>query len=105
MPVREIAGISVDVDAEGFMTHPDQWNENIAKVLATEEGIAELSNEHMKVIDFIRKDFKEKGQAPTIRRMNKVGGIPTKELYELFPKGPAKKAARIAGLGKPQGCV
>jgi len=105
MPVREIAGVQVDVDDEGFMTNPDQWNEEIARVLAAEEGIAELTPGHLQVIKFMRDDFKEKGQPPTIRRMNKVGGIATKDLYEWFPKGPAKKAARISGLGKPQGCV
>jgi tRNA 2-thiouridine synthesizing protein E len=105
MPVREIAGVQVDFDDEGFMTNPDQWTEEIAKVLASEEGISELTEGHMKVINFIRSDFKEKGTAPTIRRMNKVGGIATKDLYDWFPQGPAKKAAKISGLGKPQGCV
>jgi dissimilatory sulfite reductase related protein len=105
MPVREIAGVQVDFDDEGFMTNPDQWTEDIAKVLAAEEGISELTDGHMKVVAFVRADFKEKGAAPTIRRMNKVGGISTKDLYAWFPQGPAKKASKISGLGKPQGCV
>ncbi len=105
MPVKEIAGNQVDVDDEGFMTNPDQWNEDIAKVLAAEEGIAELTDGHWKVINFVRSDYAEKGQVPTIRRMKKVGNIPTKDLYDLFPNGPAKKAAKVSGLSKPQGCV
>lgn len=105
MPVKEIAGVQVDLDDEGFMTNPDQWTEEIAKALAAEEGISELTEGHWKVINFVRSDFKEKGQVPTIRRMKKVGNIPTKDLYELFPDGPAKKAAKVSGLGKPQGCV
>lgn len=105
MPVNEIAGVQVDVDDDGFLTNPDQWTEDIAKVLAAEEGVPELTEAHWKVINFIRSDYKEKGQIPTIRRMKKVGNIPTKELYELFPDGPAKKAARVSGLSKPQGCV
>ena len=105
MPVKEIAGVQVDFDDEGFMTNSDQWSKEIAAVLAKEEGIDALTDGHWKVIDYIRADFAEKGQAPSIRRMNKVGGIPTKDLYELFPQGPAKKAAKISGLGKPQGCV
>lgn len=104
MPVREIAGIRVDLDDEGFMTNPDQWNEEIANVLAREEDI-ELTEAHWKVVNFMRDDYKEKGQAPTVRRINKVGGIATKDLYDLFPKGPVKKAAKISGLSKPQGCV
>ncbi len=105
MPVKEIAGVQVDLNDEGFMTNPDQWTEEIAVELAKEEDIQELTDGHWKIIKFMRSDYKEKGQAPTVRRMNKVGGIPTKELYDLFPKGPAKKAAKISGLGKPQGCV
>ena len=105
MPLKEIAGAQVNVDDEGFLTDPNQWNEAIAGAIAKEEGIEPLTDAHWKVINFIREDFKEKGQVATIRRINKVGGIATKDLYELFPQGPAKKAARIAGLSKPQGCV
>ena len=105
MPEKSIAGYNVQVDEEGFMTNPDEWNEDIAREIAKEEGIPELTDRHWDAINFIRKDFKEKGAPPTIRRMNKVGGVPTKEMYSLFPDGPAKKAAKISGLGKPQGCV
>jgi len=105
MAVKEVAGVQIDVDDEDFMTNPDQWNEDIARALAAEEGIAELTEKHWQIINFIRKDAKEKGQVPTIRRMNKAGGIQTKDLYELFPNGPAKKAAKISGYPKPQGCV
>ena len=104
MPTRTIANTEVEFDDEGFMTDPKQWNRDIAVEIAKEEGI-EMTDGHWKVIDFIRKDAEENGQAPTIRRMNRVGGIPTKELYDLFPQGPAKKAAKIAGYPKPQGCV
>ena len=105
MPTREIAGVQVEVDAEGFMTNPQQWSEAVAAVLAKEEGIDPLTDAHWKVLKFMREDFLEKGQVATIRRLNKVGGIATKDLYDLFPQGPAKKAAKIAGLSKPQGCV
>ena len=105
MSVKTIAGTSVDVDAEGFMTNPDQWTKEIAQEIAKEEGITALTDAHWRVIDFMRKDFKEKAAIPTIRRLNKVAGFDIKELYALFPNGPAKKAAKISGLGKPQGCV
>lgn len=104
MTEKKIANVTVDVDAEGFMTNASQWNEEIAKALANEEGL-ELTEEHFKVISFMRKDYAENGTAPSIRRLNKVGGISTKDLYSLFPDGPAKKAAKISGLPKPQGCV
>lgn len=105
MAVREIAGKSVEFDEEGFMVNPEDWTEEIAKVLAKEVGINELNDEHWKVIEFSRTDFQEKGEPPTLRRITKVGGVPTKSLYKLFPKGPAKKVARISGLGKPTGCI
>ncbi|MFQ5602948.1 MAG: TusE/DsrC/DsvC family sulfur relay protein [bacterium] len=96
---------TVEVDAEGFLVNPDDWTEELAIELAKEVGINELTDGHWKVIRFMRQDFKEKGQIPTIRRIKNAGGVPTKDLYRLFPEGPAKKAAKIAGLGKPQGCV
>ncbi len=102
---REIAGKTVQMDEEGFMADPTQWNEDIAAALAKEEGIDELTPLHWKVIEFSRNDFMERGEPPTLRRITKEGGVSTKEIYQLFPKGPAKKVARIAGLGKPTGCI
>jgi tRNA 2-thiouridine synthesizing protein E len=87
------------------MKNLDQWNEEIAKELALLEGINELTESHWKVINYMRKEFKEKGDAPSIRKLTKESGIDTKTLYALFPKGPAKKAAKIAGLPKPKGCI
>lgn len=105
MPTKTIAGKTVEVDDEGYLRNPDDWTEDMAPELAKEEGINELTEGHWKVIRFIRDDFKVKGQIPTIRRMKNAGGIPTNELYQLFPQGPAKKSAKVAGFGKPQGCV
>ena len=105
MPNKTFAGKTVEVDDEGFLSNPDDWTEEMAPEIAKEEGINELTEGHWKVINFIRQDFKEKGQIPTIRRMKNAGGIATSELYQLFPQGPAKKSAKIAGFGKPQGCV
>jgi tRNA 2-thiouridine synthesizing protein E len=105
MTQRLLGNATVDVDAEGFMTNPAQWTRVVAGAIAKEEGIAELTPAHWKVIEFMQKEFKETGQPPTIRKINKSGIMGTKELYELFPGGPAKKAAKIAGLKKPEGCV
>ena len=105
MPTKMLAGKEIEVDAEGFLVNPADWNEDIAKQIAQEEGIESLTDGHWKVINYIRKDFEETGQIPSIRRMKNAGGIPTGELYNLFPNGPAKKSAKIAGHGKPQGCV
>lgn len=105
MSTRTLAGVEIEIDEQGYMTNLDQWTKDIAVALAVEEGIDELTDQHWKVIAFVRKETKESGQAPTIRKINKKGGVPTKELYALFPDGPGKKAAKIAGVPKPVGCV
>lgn len=105
MPKKEIAGVSVDVNEEGYLTNSSQWNREIAMAIAKEEGIEILNDFHWQVIEFLQKDYKEKGVLPTIRRVQKAGGISTKEFYAHFPDGPLKKAAKIAGLPKPQSCV
>ena len=105
MATRTIAGKTVQVNDEGFMTNPAEWSKEIAAEIAKEEGVAELTPAHWKVIEYIQKDFKESGQVPSIRKLNKSGVISTKELYDLFPGGPAKKAAKISGMKKPEGCV
>ena len=105
MLTRIICGKSVLVNDEGFMTNPAEWSQEIAAELAKEEGIVELTPAHWKVIEFCRADAKASGAAPTLRRITSTAGVTTKELFGLFPKGPAKKVARIAGLGKPEGCV
>jgi TusE/DsrC/DsvC family sulfur relay protein len=104
MPVTTIAGRDVHVDAEGFLTAHDEWDADLAKQLAAQIGI-ELTDAHWKAIRFLRDDFAAQGETPTLRRVTVVGGIPTKTLFELFPKKPAKKMAYIAGLPKPRGCV
>ena len=104
MPVTTIEGHEIHVDAEGFMTEYDEWDEDLAKVLAKNIDI-DLTDEHWKVLRFLRDDFKSQGETATTRRVQTVGGIPTKEQFTLFPKKPAKKMAYIAGLPKPHGCV
>ena len=105
MTVDTIAGTPVDVNEEGFLTDPSQWNEDIAVELARREGIDLLTDRHWTVIRFMRKEFAEKGTGPTVRVLGKTSGVSVKELYQLFPKGPAKIAARIAGIPKPRGCI
>lgn len=105
MSTKEIAGKTVNVDEEGFLANPADWNEEIAVELAQEIGIGELTETHWQVINFCRSDFEAQGTAPGLRRITKVGGVPTKQLYKLFPKGPAKKVAKVSGLGKPTGCI
>jgi tRNA 2-thiouridine synthesizing protein E len=97
--------LKIALDAEGFMTNPDQWTPEIAEALAEEEGIAPLGERRWLVINFVREETKKMGEFPTLRGITKRSGVDTKELYELFPKGPAKKIARISGYPKPKGCL
>ena len=104
MPVIEIANKQVTVNEEGFLTVYDEWNEEIAKVLAQQIDV-EMTEAHWNIIKFLREDFKTQGETATSRRVQTVGGVPVKEQFALFPKKPAKKMAYIAGLPKPKGCV
>ena len=100
-----VAGHAVELNDEGFFLDPDQWTEDMATEIATNEGITELTDKHWQVIRFMRKEYAEKGTGPTVRVLGKTSGVSVKELYELFPKGPAKTAAKIAGIPKPRGCI
>jgi dissimilatory sulfite reductase related protein len=105
MTMTLIAEAPVDVDAEGFLTNHEQWNETIAEAIARDNGIPELTERHWLVVRFMRDRYLSTGSAPSIRSLGKESGVPVKELYELFPKGPAKLAAKIGGIPKPKGCI
>lgn len=105
MDTAEMVNKTLQRDADGHLANKNDWNEKVAEELAKEEGIEKLSEMHWVVINFMRKEFAEKGDAPSIRKLTKESGVDTKELYSLFPKGPAKKSAKIAGLPKPKGCI
>ena len=105
MTTRTLAGREVELNDEGFFEQPDQWDRDIAVELARDEGIDPLTDRHWQVIDFMRQEYFEKGTGPTVRMLGKTSGVSVKELYQLFPKGPAKVAAKIAGIPKPRGCI
>jgi TusE/DsrC/DsvC family sulfur relay protein len=104
MPLTTMNGRSIHINDEGFLTQYDEWDEELAATLARNIGI-ELTDEHWRVIRFLRHDYEAKGESPTTRRVQAVGGFPVKEQFQLFPKKPAKKMAYIAGIPKPHGCV
>lgn len=96
---------TVVLDQDGHLANREDWTEELAQELAYHEDIGELTGRHWEVINFIRDEFDKNGDAPSIRKLTKQSGVSTKELYQLFPKGPAKKAAKVAGLPKPKGCI
>jgi TusE/DsrC/DsvC family sulfur relay protein len=104
MPTTTIDGRVLHVDSEGFLTEYDEWNEEIASMLARQIGI-ELTDEHWKALNFLRRDYQDKHETATLRRVSTGSGVPTKSLFSLFPGKPAKKMAYVAGLPKPRGCV
>jgi tRNA 2-thiouridine synthesizing protein E len=105
MSTTTFAGIEVEVNEDGFMLNPDQWTPEIAAEIGREHGIDPLTERHWEVIDFCRRDYAEKGEPPGVRRITKQTGIPMKEMYQLFPKGPGILSAKISGLTKPKSCI
>jgi dissimilatory sulfite reductase related protein len=97
--------LEYETDTEGFLANPADWNEEIAVEIAHANGISELTDRHWLVVRFMRERFLTTGTAPTIRSLGKESGVPVKELYALFPKGPAKLAAKVGGIPKPRGCI
>jgi tRNA 2-thiouridine synthesizing protein E len=105
MTTATYAGLSVEVDAEGFLQNHQEWTKEIAAEIAANTGIEELTDRHWMVIEFMRTRWLDTGSAPSIRTLGKESGVPIKELYQLFPKGPAKLAAKVGGIPKPRGCI
>jgi len=105
MPMFEQGDVSIEVDEDGFIVNPDDWSEAVAAALAGGEGVDELTEEHWKVMNYLRDYYQKFGVAPMIRKLCKETGFPLKKIYDLFPSGPAKGACKLAGLPKPTGCV
>ena len=98
-----IAGVSVNLNEEGYLTDPSQWNEDIAMEIAKEEGI-NLTDKHFEILHYLRDKYSA-GEQLTIRKVGKSGITDIKGLYQLFPGGPLKKSSKIAGIPKPASCV
>ncbi|MBS3977279.1 MAG: TusE/DsrC/DsvC family sulfur relay protein [Syntrophomonadaceae bacterium] len=98
-------GKKVELDEDGFLQEPELWNEDLAMQLAKMEEVEELTEDHWKVVNYLREYFQEYGIAPMVRKLCKDTGFDLKKIYALFPSGPAKGACKIAGLTKPTGCV
>ena len=105
MATLDLAGKTMEVDGDGFLTQPELWTEEIAALIAQLDGVGEMNEKHWAVVRIIRRNFEEKGMAPMVRTICQETGLKLKEIYELFPLGPARGACRVAGLPKPDGCV
>lgn len=105
MSLVKLGNFEIEMDGDGFIVDPSQWNRELAAEIAKADGIEELSDDHWKIITIIRTNFEEKGLAPMVRVICKETGLKLREIYDLFPLGPARGACRVAGLPKPDGCV
>jgi tRNA 2-thiouridine synthesizing protein E len=105
VPIFEWKDVQLEVDEDGFMQEPEKWDEKVALALASTESVEVLTDNHWKLVNYLRNYYLEFGIAPMIRKLCKETGFSLKEVYELFPSGPAKGACKVAGLPKPTGCV
>ena len=100
---KQLAGLDISVDNEGYLTDLSQWTREVAEEIAKEEGI-EMTDQHWKVIEYIQDSFRNQ-ESLSMRSLGKRGPVSIKDLYALFPDGPLKKASKIAGIPKPASCV
>ena len=105
MEVAELGGKQIEIDEDGFIQDPDAWDEMVALDLAKTEAVANMTEDHWKLVNYLREYYLEYNMAPMIRKLCKATGFKLKEIYDLFPSGPAKGACKVAGLPKPTGCV
>ena len=105
MPEFQAGSKTLEIDEDGFIQNPDQWDEEVAAALAKTEGVDDLSEDHWKLVNYLREYYLQFGVAPMIRKLCKDTGFKLNQIYELFPSGPAKGACKVAGLPKPTGCV
>ena len=105
MAVVDLGGKQMEIDEDGFIQEPDQWDRDVAAALAKTEGVDEMTEDHWKLVEYLRDYYQKFGIAPMVRKVCKDTGFKLKYIYELFPSGPAKGACKAAGLPKPTGCV
>jgi tRNA 2-thiouridine synthesizing protein E len=105
MPEFQVGDITLEIDEDGFIQEPERWNKDVALALAKTEGVDDMTEEHWKLVNYLREYYLEYGIAPMIRKLCKATGFKLNKVYELFPSGPAKGACKVAGLPKPTGCV
>ena len=105
METKLLGGKQIDVDEDGFIQDPKAWDQAVARDLALTESVKELTEAHWKVVNYLRDYYLKYNMAPMIRKLCKETGFQLKDIYDLFPSGPAKGACKVAGLPKPTGCV
>jgi tRNA 2-thiouridine synthesizing protein E len=95
---------ALEFDAQGYLANRDDWSEELAKELAAKMGV-ELQDEHWRVLETARAIQGESGSSPGLLEISKRSETPIKSIYKLFPDGPAKLIAKIAGIPRPKSCL
>jgi dissimilatory sulfite reductase related protein len=105
VPSLAVAGETIELDDDGFVKDSRRWSPEVAETLARSEGVAALTAEHWRLINYMRDYYVKHGIAPMLRRLCQDTGIPLRRVYELFPSGPSRGVCRAAGLPGLAGCV
>ncbi len=105
MPQLKVGDATLELNEDGFIVEPDRWNDAVATALAATDGIGEMTAKHWKVVRYVRAHYVEHDVPPLIRKLCKQTGFMLKEIYDLFPSGPAKGACKVAGLPNAKGCI
>jgi TusE/DsrC/DsvC family sulfur relay protein len=105
MPKVTLGGKELEIDEDGFIQEPEKWDKAVAEDIAKTEEAYPMSDDHWKLVNYLRNYFLEFEIAPPVRMVIKQTGFDLKTIYSLFPGGPAKGACKVAGLPKPTGCV
>ena len=106
MAKATLGGIEIEIDEDGFIQEPEKWSKEVAEDIAKEESnTSPMGEDHWKLVNYLRDYYLEYDIAPAIRMLTKKTGLDLKYIYEMFPKGPAAGACKVAGLPKPTGCV
>ena len=105
MPKATLGGQEIEIDEDGFIQEPERWNKEVAEDVAKTEDAFPLSEDHWKVVNYLRDYYLKFEIAPPIRMLVKQSGFSLHQIYEMFPKGPAMGACKVAGLPKPTGCL
>lgn len=100
-----VGDMTLGLNEDGFILEPDRWNDAVAAALAAKDGVTQLTASHWKIVRYIRAHYVEFDVPPLVRKLCKQTGFQLKEIFELFPGGPAKGACKVAGLPNAKGCV
>lgn len=99
------ANDQVALDGDGFLVELSSWSREVAEDLAERNDLAPLSDDHWKIIEFVRDYYLERGVGPPIIKISKATGMSSKQICSLFPCGVGRGCYRLAGLPRPSGCL